>query len=89
MSAHPHPPLPDDIAQCHRVIADLQSHNVHLQSHVAELAATLEEHQKRAMRLQVQVELLLKRLYGPRAERIDPAQLVMFGEETAAAPEPE
>jgi transposase len=103
MSAHPHPPLPDDIAQCHRIIADLQSHNTDLQAHVTdlqahatdlqahatELAATLEEQQRRALRLQVQVELLLKRLYGPRAERIDPAQLVMFGQETAAAPEPE
>lgn len=89
MSAHPHPPLPDDIAQCHRAIADLQSHVTDLQAHTAELAATLNEEQRRALRLQVQVELLLKRLYGPRAERIDPAQLVMFGEETAAAPEPE
>lgn len=89
MSAHPHPPLPYDIAQCHRIIADLQSHAAHLESHATELASTLKEQQKRAMRLQAQVELLLKRLYGPRAERIDPAQLVMFGEATAAAPEPE
>lgn len=96
MSANSRPPLPDDIAQCHAAIADmqihvahLQSHNAHLQSHNTELAATLEEERRQRLRLKVQVELLLKRLYGPRAERIDPAQLVMFGEETAAAPEPE
>jgi transposase len=82
MAANLLPPLPDDLAQCHRIIADLQSH-------VTELAATLEEEQRLRTRFQHQVEMLLKRLYGPRAERIDPAQLVFFGEETAAAPAPE
>ena len=85
MSANPLPPLPEDVQQCHRIIADLQSHNTDLQAHATELAATLDEQQRRALRLQVQVELLLKRLYGPRAERIDPAQLVMFGDQVTAA----
>ena len=54
-----------------------------------ELAATVQEQQRLTARLQHQVEQLLKRLYGPRAERIDPAQLVLFAQELAAAPQPE
>lgn len=72
--------LPVDVAQCHRLIAHLDSMN-------RELAATLHEEQRLRTRLQQQVELLLKRLYGPRAERIDPKQLVLFAQELAAAQE--
>ncbi len=67
--------LPTDVTQCHALIE--------------ELSATVEEQQRVTARLRQQVEVLLKRLYGPRAERIDPAQLVLFGEAMAAAPEQE
>jgi transposase len=67
--------LPDDVAQCHALIQ--------------EQAKTIAEQQRLAARLQHQVEQLLKRLYGPRAERIDPAQLVLFAQELTTAQEPE
>lgn len=74
--------LPDDVAQCHQLIAHLDAIN-------CELARTIEEEQRLRARLQQQVDLLLKRLYGPRAERVDPAQLLLFAREFAAAQEQE
>mgnify|MGYP006332870905 FL=1 len=74
--------LPNDVTQCHHLIA-------HLKAHADELSATLHEQQRTTARLQQQVELLLKRLYGPRAERIDPKQLALFAQELAAAQEPD
>ena len=67
--------LPHDVAQCHALIQ--------------ELSATVHEEQRLRTRLQQQVDLLLKRLYGPRAERIDPKQLVLFAQELVAAQESE
>lgn len=67
--------LPTDVAQCHSLIE--------------ELSASLREHQRRAAQLEQRVEQLLKRLYGPRAERIDPAQLTLFAEAMVAAQESE
>ena len=67
--------LPDDVTQCHALIQ--------------ELSATLHEEQHLRTRLQQQVDLLLKRLYGPRAERIDPKQLALFAQELIAAQETE
>jgi transposase len=74
--------LPDDVAQYHQLIAQLDAIN-------REQAKTIDEQQRVAARLQQQVEQLLKRLYGPRAERIDPKQLVLFAQELIAAHVPE
>jgi transposase len=65
--------LPNDVAQCHALIK--------------ELFTSLQEQQSRSAQLECKVEQLLKRLYGPRSERIDPSQLVLFGQELAAAQE--
>jgi transposase len=73
-------PLPDDLAVCHRMIQ--------------ELLLTLREQRHENESLQHRLDQLLRRLYGPRAERINPEQLALFAEllqaETppAAAPEP-
>ena len=67
--------LPPDLAQCHALLIELN--------------AILAEKQRRESQLEQQLELLLKRLYGPKSERIDPSQLVMFGQETNAGPQPE
>ena len=64
--------LPTDMAQCHALIAELMQ--------------TLAERERQAAQLEQRLEQLLRRLYGPRAERIDPHQLVLFGQELAAAP---
>jgi len=62
--------LPNDVAQCHALIQ--------------EQAKTIAEQRLLTARLQQQMETLLRRLYGPRSERIDPAQLVLFGQDVAA-----
>lgn len=67
--------LPNDLAECHALL-----HELH---------ATLLEKQRRETRLQAQIEQLLKRLYGPKAERVDPGQLVLFAHEVANRQTPE
>jgi transposase len=72
-------PLPKDLAACHAMIRQL-----------------LEAQQKdsgRIVRLEHQLEQLLRRIYGRSAERLDPNQMVLFVDllkqlqsETAAAP---
>lgn len=61
--------LPEDVEGCHAVIG--------------ELVATLNERDRRVEQLMHRLEQLLRRVYGPRAERIDPAQLVLFAPELA------
>lgn len=65
------PPLPDDPALCHEIISQLQ--------------ATLAESQRLNEQLQYRLEALLRRIYGPKSERFDPAQLVLFAQLLAAA----
>src|SRR5260370_2581927 len=57
-------PLPDDLALCHEIIR--------------QQADTIQESQRRIEQLEHQVELLLRRQYGPRRESVDPAQLRLF-----------
>ena len=62
--------LPDDLALCHEIIR--------------QQADTIQESQRRIEQLEHQVELLLRRQYGPRRESVDPNQLRLF---TDDAPE--
>jgi transposase len=69
--------LPDDLATLKRM--------------VLELLASLHERDRDIEGLRHRIDLLLRRLYGPRGERIDPNQLLLFpdmaaGPDTAAAP---
>ena len=66
----PAAPLPDDLALCHEIIR--------------QQADTIRESQRRIEQLEHQVELLLRRQYGPRRESVDPDQLRLF---TDDAPE--
>lgn len=68
--------LPDDLALCHRLIA--------------ELLATLHTTQRSNEQLRHRLDQLLRRVYGPRAERYDPNQSTLFGEPepTPAPPAP-
>jgi transposase/uncharacterized coiled-coil protein SlyX len=59
-------PLPSDVALCHTLIR--------------ELLATVHEQQRRITHLEHQLDGLLKRLYGPRADRLHPQQGTLFGE---------
>jgi hypothetical protein len=57
-------PLPDDLTLCHEIIR--------------QQADTIRESQRRIEQLEHQVELLLRRQFGPRREGVDPAQLRLF-----------
>jgi transposase len=68
------PNLPDDPAVCHGLIREL------LASHAAD--------QRRIAQLEHRLDQLLKRLYGPRADRLPPDQGSLFGDPPPATPEP-
>src|SRR5438477_7868156 len=76
------PPLPDDLAVCQQMIR--------------ELLATLREQRQDNEQLRARLDQLLRRLYGPRAERFDPNQPLLFADlntpadatPTAPAPAP-
>src|SRR5437763_11127182 len=57
-----------------------------LQRMVLELLATLQERERDNEALRHRLDLLLKRLYGPRGERYDPQQPWLFAD-LAAPPE--
>jgi transposase len=65
--SEPAAPLPDDLALCHEIIR--------------QQAETIREAQRRIEQLEHQVERLLRRQYGPRRERVDPAQLRLFADD--------
>jgi transposase len=56
-----------------------------LKSMVAELLAALRHSQQETEHLQHRLDQLLRRLYGPRAERYDPNQPLLFPEPAATA----
>ena len=60
------PPLPDDVQVCHRMIV--------------ELLDALKKSQHECEGLEQRLDLLLRRLYGPKAERFDPNQPWLFPE---------
>jgi transposase len=67
-------PLPDDLETAHQLIR--------------ELLKTLAQQIHLNDKLQHQLEQLLRRRYGPKGERIDPAQLLLFAREILAQAEP-
>jgi transposase len=71
-AATPESNLPKDLAVCHGMIREL------LASHTV--------HQKRIAHLEHQLDQLLKRYYGPRADKIHPDQSLLFEE---PPPEPQ
>lgn len=67
-------PLPDDLETAHQLIREL----------LKTLAQQIHLNEK----LQHQIEQLLRQRYGPKGERIDPAQLLLFAREILAQAEP-
>lgn len=67
--------LPDDLAQCHALIDELLS--------------SLRQQELEKARLLARVEHLLRQMYGRSAEKVDPAQLLLFAAEAMAAVEAE
>jgi transposase len=74
MSTEASSSLPSDVALCHALIL--------------EQSAALEELQRRNEQLEHQLDQLLRRLYGPRSERVDPNQLTLFDRGALAEPTP-
>src|ERR1700730_1393022 len=77
------PPLPE--------LEQLPDDRDTLKRMVLELLATLYQERLDSASLRHRIGLLLQRLYGPRSERFDPSQLLLFaenadGQDTAAAP---
>jgi transposase len=67
-------PLPDDLETAHQLIR--------------ELLKTLAQQVHLNEKLQHQLEQLLRQRYGPKGERIDPAQLLLFAREILTQAEP-
>jgi transposase len=72
---HDATPLPDDLATCQRMIR--------------ELLATLHQRDHELEGVRARLDQLLRRVYGPRAERFDPNQPFLFADAGAATPAPE
>jgi transposase len=68
------PKLPSDLAVCHGMVRELLSTNRKQQRHIEHL-----EHR---------LDLLLKRVYGPRADTLNPDQPSLFGEPPPEIPPP-
>jgi transposase len=69
----------------HTADAPLPGEVAVLQHMMRELLATLRDTQHERDGLQQRLDLLLRKLYGPKAERLDPNQLLLFAEPLAAA----
>jgi transposase len=71
VTPHGVPQLPNDVATLHRMILELNE--------------SLRQRDHAYQTLQLQIDRLLRRLYGPRNERFDPSQLLLFVEALSAA----
>jgi transposase len=72
-------------------IPDLPDDPALLKQMIGELLATVHQQQGQIGDLQARLDQLLRRLYGPRSERLDPSQMLLFGlppQEAAAPVEP-
>jgi transposase len=72
--------LPDDPALLKRMIADRNAAIVQREAVIAERERHIEAIEQRH---RAEIDALLRRLYGPRSEKFDPAQLLIFGLEVA------
>ena len=77
--------LPNDLVQCHALIAQLASVRDQLTAVRDEQAATIRLQERQKAQLLHRVECLLRQLYGRRSEKIDPAQLLLFAAEAMAS----
>src|SRR5436305_6596778 len=64
--------------------ADLPDDPALLKAMLVELLAALRASRQEGERLRQRLDQLLRRLYGPRCERLSPDQLLLFAEPAAA-----
>ena len=75
--------LPNDVAALKRFIVDQQDVITRIRE---EAARQLEvERERHAEELKAAIAALLRRYYGPRSERFDPRQLLLFGQHIEGA----
>src|SRR5271165_3672367 len=81
-------PLPDPVS-CGNVplptLEQLPDDAATLKRMILELLVTLHQQRQDEAELRQRINLLLRRLYGPRSERVDADQLLLFAEGTAAS----
>jgi transposase len=80
MDATPLNELPDDVATLRRLLAEREAM-------IAEQHETIHELQRENQGLSHRLDVLLRRVYGPSSERMDPDQLLLFGRRMAEAGE--
>ena len=74
--------LPDDVATLKQMLTTVVAER---EAVIAEQHATIHELQRTNAGLSHRLDLLLRRVYGPTSERIDPNQLLLFGQRMAEA----
>jgi transposase len=74
--------LPDDIAALKQLIVEQQAERDTLVTRIREEAAAqlAAERERHAAELKAAIQAILRRYYGPRSERFDPRQLLLFGQ---------
>src|SRR5437588_1509227 len=86
MSEDVRPTTPETLAD---PTANLPNDPVFLQQMIVELLGALRDTRRQNEELQHRLDLLLRRLYGPRTERFDPNQILLIPDAfEPAAPEP-
>src|SRR5262245_24082405 len=76
------------VCQSERDVDKLPDDTVFLRSMLAETLGALRESRLDLERAKARIDQLLKRLYGPRSERLNPEQPLLFAELAASEPEP-
>jgi transposase len=76
--------LPDDVQTLRAMLAQQQLEVHRRDAQLAEQQATIEELQRQKQGLEHRLDLALRKIYGRLSERIDPGQLLLFGQAMAA-----
>src|SRR6516165_498332 len=82
------PPAPPAVGQPPTTAEQLPNDMATLKRMVLELLASLHERQRDYEAVRHRLDLLLRRLYGPRGERFDPNQPLLFAETAAGQDTP-
>src|SRR3954471_6286074 len=77
--------LPDDPAQLRALLLEERARHAQAVAVLTEMESTLSSQQQKIQQQEQLIAQLLRRLYGPRQERIDPSQLTLFDAEELQA----
>jgi len=77
--------LPDDVATLKLMLAQRDTTLAHRDATIAQQHEAIDQLQREKDKLAHRMDLLLRRVYGRTSERIDPNQLLLFGQRMAQA----